>query len=88
LCGRAEVARLSGQARGFLVNEEGARPLVTTSLLLRAQRRLFGPIGLYGEFGGVVPLVRERFEIQRVGLVYDPPLVAATTALGAIVDFE
>ena len=88
LCGRAELGRLSGQARGFDTNEEAARPLVLGSLLLRAQRRFYGPLGLFAEVGGAVPIVRERFEIQGVGLVYDPPLVAATGAIGALVDFE
>lgn len=88
LCGRAEALRLSGTAHGFARTEEHARPLLLGSLLGRGQMRIAGPVAAYAEVGAVVPIVRERFSIDRVGLVYDPPIIAGSGAFGALVDFE
>lgn len=88
LCGRMEIARLAGTSRGFAKNDDASRPLVSGSLLVRAHRRIGGPVGAFGELGAVVPINRERFEIQGIGRVYDPPLVAGTGTIGLQVDFE
>jgi hypothetical protein len=88
LCGRAEALMLSGTARGFATVEEHARPVFLGTLLARGQARLGGPVAAFAEGGVVAPVIRERFEIQGVGLVYDPPPVGATAAFGALVDFE
>ena len=88
LCGRAEVLRLSGSASGFARVEEHARPLFAGTLLARGQARVAGPVMAFLELGAVVPVVRERFAIDRVGIVYDPPLIGGTGGFGALVDFE
>lgn len=88
LCARAEAARLAGRAHGFVKNEEAARPLFLASLLLRGQRRLAGPLGVFAELGVTAPIIRERFEIQGVGLVYDPPVLGVSGALGLLLDLE
>ena len=36
----------------------------------------------------MVPFVRERFSIDTVAVVYDPPVLAAATGIGVLVDFE
>jgi hypothetical protein len=88
VCGRTEVARLSGTSRGFPKNDQAYRPLVSEGLLVRAHRRIGGPVCAFGEVGAVLPINRERFEIQGVGRVYDPPPVAGTGTIGLQVDFE
>lgn len=88
LCARAEAFRLEGSARGFSQNESHSRPLYTASVLARGDVRIAGPLGLFAEAGAVVPLGKERFEIQGVGLVYDQPAVAAAGTLGARMRFE
>ncbi len=88
LCARAEAARLAGRAHGFVKNEEAARPLFLASLLLRGQRRLAGPLGVFAELGVTAPILRERFEIQGVGLVYDPPVLGVSGGLGLLLDLE
>jgi hypothetical protein len=88
LCGRTEAMRLEGTARGFPRVEQHARPLFAGTLLGRARARIAGPVALFAEAGAVVPFVRDRFAIDTVGLVYDPPVVAATTGIGIVMDFE
>jgi hypothetical protein len=88
VCGRGEIGALTGTARGFANNESATRALLLTSVLARGQRRIGGPLGVFAELGAVVPMVRERFEIQGVGMVYDPPPVAAMGGIGMLVDFE
>jgi hypothetical protein len=88
LCARAEALRLSGTSHGFSRTEEQARPLFTASVLGRAQARLEGPLAVFLEVGAVVPVVRERFAIDGVGLVYDPPFVGGSAGIGALVNFE
>ena len=88
LCGRAEVMSIAGSAHGFARAEEHARPLFAGTLLGRARARIAGPIAAFVEAGAVLPIVRERFEIDRVGVVYDPPLVSGTAGIGVLVDFE
>jgi hypothetical protein len=88
LCARAELSRLQGTARGYGRNKERGRPLPTAGLVLRGVGRVLGPIGIFAEAAAVVPLARERFHIEGAGVVYDPPAVAATGAVGASVDFE
>lgn len=88
LCSRAEVLRLSGSARGFARAEEHARPMFTGTLLGRGQARVAGPVAAFIELGAVIPVVRERFAIDGVGVVYEPPFVAGSGGLGALVDFE
>jgi hypothetical protein len=87
-CGRLELGRLSGTARGFDRSEAHARPLATASLLARAQLRLLGPAWLFAELGVAATMVRERFQIDGVGLVHDPALAAPIAALGAVVEIE
>lgn len=88
LCGRAEAMSLVGSAHGFARTEEHARPLLAGTLLGRARARVAGPVALFVEAGAVVPFVRERFAIDTVGVVYDPPVVAAAAGIGIVVDFE
>ena len=88
LCGRAEVMSIEGSAHGFARVESRARPLFAGTLLGRARARVAGPVAAFVEAGAVIPIVRERFEIDRVGVVYDPPIVGATAAIGVLVDFE
>jgi hypothetical protein len=88
VCGRVEAMRLEGSASGFARSEERARPLFAGTLLGRARRTLAGPAALFVEAGGVVPFVRERFALDGVGVVYDPPVVAFTAGIGVLVDFE
>jgi hypothetical protein len=88
LCSRVEAMRLEGSARGFARTEEHARPLFAGTLLGRAQAKVAGPVALFIEAGAVVPFVRERFAIDTVGVVYDPPTVAAATGIGMLVNFE
>lgn len=88
LCGRAEAMSLDGNAHGFARAENHARPLFAGTLLGRARARVAGPVALFIEAGAVVPFARERFAIDTVGVVYDPPVVAAATGIGILVDFE
>lgn len=88
LCGRTEIMRLEGSAHGFARTEEHASPLVAATLLGRGRVRIAGPAALFVEAGAVLPFVRDRFAIDTVGVVYDPPIVAATTGIGVVVDFE
>lgn len=88
VCGRVEAMRLAGRAEGFARSEERARPLFAGTLLGRARARVAGPLAVFVEAGAVVPFVRERFAIDQVGVVYDPPVVAGATGIGALVDFE
>jgi hypothetical protein len=50
--------------------------------------RVAGPVRAFVELGAVAPVVRERFAIDGVGLVYDPPLIGGSGGIGALVDFE
>lgn len=88
LCGRAEVMSLAGTAQGFARVENRARPLFAGTVLGRARVQVAGPVTAFLETGVVVPVVRERFAIDRVGVVYDPPIVAGTAGIGVLVDFE
>lgn len=88
LCGRFEAFRLSGSAHGFASSEEHARPLFAGTALGRGQVSIAGPLAVYAELAAIVPVVRERFAIDRVGLVYDPPLVGGSGGIGALVSFE
>jgi len=54
----------------------------------RARAKVAGPIALFAEAGVVLPIVRERFSIDTVGVVYEAPVLGATTGIGAVVDFE
>lgn len=88
LCGRAEAMSLEGSAHGFARAEDHARPLFAGTLLGRARARVAGPVAVFVEAGAVLPIARERFAIDTVGVVYDPPVVAAATGIGVLVDFE
>ncbi|MBX3201773.1 MAG: hypothetical protein KF894_26790 [Labilithrix sp.] len=88
LCGRAEALRIAGESRGFDRTERQARATFTSAGLARARARVAGPIAVFLELGVIVPLVRQRFAIDTVGVVYDPPLVAGAAGIGAVVDFE
>ena len=88
LCGRAEAMSLDGSSHGFDRVETHARPLLAGTLLGRARARIAEPVALFVEAGALVPLARERFSIDTVGVVYDPPAVAAATGIGVVVDFE
>ncbi|MBX3209992.1 MAG: hypothetical protein KF764_33490 [Labilithrix sp.] len=88
LCTRFEAMRLQAEARGFPRSEAHARPLFGGTLLGRARAKVAGPVAVFVEVGALVPLVRQRFSIDTVGLVYDPPVLAATTGIGLAVDFE
>lgn len=88
LCARAEALRLAGSADGFPRAESRVRPLFTSSLLGRARVPVAGPVAVVAEAGAVLPIVRERFAIDTLGVVYEPPVVGATTGIGAVVDFE
>jgi hypothetical protein len=88
LCGRAEAMSLDGSAHGFARTESHARPVFTASLLGRARAKVAGPVALFVEAGALVPFARERFAIDTVGVVYDPPVVGAATGIGMLVDFE
>jgi hypothetical protein len=87
-CARGELLRLGGSARGFAHSESDARALWLGTLAARGETRIRGPLGVYIEAAALVPVVRERFEITRVGLVTDPPPVGATLSFGVVVDFE
>lgn len=88
LCGRLEAMSLEGSADGFARSETHARPLFAGTILGRGRARIRGPFALFVEAGALVPFARERFEIDTVGVVYDPPVVAAATGIGILVDFE
>lgn len=88
LCARGEMFRLSGSANGFARNEEHARPLATMGFALRGKLRIARPLGAFAELAASVPLARERFAIDGAGIIYDPPIVAASAAAGLSVDFE
>lgn len=88
LCGRIEAMSLRGSSRGFARTEDHARPLFAGTLLARARARVAGPLSGFVEAAAVVPFVRDRFAIDTVGVVYDPPVVAAATGIGVVVDFE
>ena len=79
---------MQGTAHGFPRTESQGRPLFAGSLLGRARTPIAGPLALFVEAGAVVPFVRERFAIDTVGVVYDPPIVAAATGIGLTMDFE
>jgi hypothetical protein len=87
-CGRVEAARLEGTSHGYTRSKEEQRPLFSGTGLGRARVRLAGPIAAFVEAGAVIPFVRERFSIDTVGVVYDPPAVALATGIGILVDFE
>ena len=88
LCGRAEAMSLDGTAHGFARAENHTRPVFAGTLLGSARARVAGPLALFVEAGAVVPFARERFSIDTVGVVYDPPVVGAATGIGVLVDFE
>jgi hypothetical protein len=88
LCARAEALTVDGNAHGFARAEDHARPVFTGTLLGRARAGIVGPVALFVEGGAVVPFARERFSIDTVGVVYDPPAVAAATGIGILVDFQ
>ena len=88
LCGRVEGLSIDGTARGFKRSEDHARAELAGTLLGRARATLTGRLGLFLEAGAMVPFARERFSIDTVGVVYDPPVVAAATGIGVVVDFE
>lgn len=87
-CARAEVGLLTGSARGFDRSDSRTRPLVLAGLLARGELRVFGPAALFAEIGALVPVVRERFEIDGVGLVHDPAMIAPSGAVGALLEIE
>jgi hypothetical protein len=88
LCGRVEAMRVDGSAKGFTRSERHARALFAGTLLGRARARVRGPFELFVEAGALVPFARERFAIDTVGVVYDPPVVAAVTGIGIFANFE
>jgi hypothetical protein len=88
LCGRFEAFRLGGSAHGFASSAEHARPLLVSTALGRGQVSVAGPLAIYAELGAIVPVVRERFAIDGVGLVYDPPIVGGSAGIGALAVFE
>jgi hypothetical protein len=88
LCARVEGMSLAGSSRGFKYTRDERRPLFAGTLLGRGRAQLVGPIAAFVEAGAVLPFVRERFSIDTLGVVYDPPVVAAVTGIGILVDFE
>jgi hypothetical protein len=88
LCGRVEAMRLEGEARGFDRSENHAKAMVGGTLLGRARATVAGPIAVFVEAGALAPFVRQRFSIDTVGVIYDPPVVAVATGIGIAVDFE
>jgi hypothetical protein len=87
LCSRFEAMRLVGSAAGFDRSESHARPLFVGSILGRAQHKL-GPIAAFVEVAAVAPVVRERFAIDTIGVVYESPIVAGAGGIGVALDFE
>jgi hypothetical protein len=88
LCGRLEAMALEGSSRGFARVENHAVPLFAGTLLGRARMTVAGPVSLFAEAGAEIPFLRQRFSIDTIGVVYDPPIVAAATGIGVLVDFE
>ena len=88
LCARLEAVSLDGTARGFARAEDHARFEYAATVLGRARARIAARLALFVEGGAMVPFARERFSIDTVGVVYDPPVVAAATGIGIVVDFE
>lgn len=88
LCARFEGMRVAGDARGFERSESDARPLFAASLLGRARATVARPVGVFVEAGAAVPIVRQRFSVDDVGVVYDPPFAAVIAGIGVAVDFE
>jgi hypothetical protein len=87
-CARTEAMALEGSSSGFPRSMTKVRPLVAGTLLGRARAEIVGPVAVFVEAGALVAVVRERFAIDSVGVVYDPPLVAAVTGIGIVVDFR
>jgi hypothetical protein len=80
--------RLAGRAQGFARTDAHARPLFAGTLLGRARATVAGPLVLFVEGGAMLPFARERFSIDGVGVVYEPPVVAAVTGLGVLVSLD
>jgi hypothetical protein len=88
LCSRFEAMRFEGESRGFDRTERQARGSLSGSLLARARTRVAGPVAVFVELGGIVPFLRQRFTIDTIGFVYDPPPAAGTAGIGLAFDFE
>lgn len=88
LCARAEGLRIAGASRGFERTDRQARASLTGTLLGRARATVAGPVAVFAELGVTVPFVRQRFAIDTLGLVYDPPPAAGATGIGVAIDFE
>jgi hypothetical protein len=88
LCGRLEMMRVEGDARGFTRSESHARALPASTVLGRARARVAGPLVTFAEVGAIAPFFRHRFSVDTVGVVYDPPVIGATVGIGVAIDFE
>lgn len=88
LCARVEALRMHGRARGYPRSDEDARPLFTTAIAARGHGRIAGPFSIFLEVAAIAPIFRERFAIDTVGPVYDPPIVGGSAGIGAAIDFE
>jgi len=88
LCARTEAMALQGSSSGFPRTVTVVRPLLAGTLLGRARAEIAGPVAVFVEAGALFAVVRERFAIDTVGVVYDPPLIAAVTGIGIVVDFQ
>jgi len=88
VCPRGEVFRLSGEASGFARNESRGRALIAASLVLRGKVRIAGPAGVFVEAAATFPLTNERFAVDGLGIVYDPPVLAGIGAAGLALEFE
>ena len=87
-CARGEGGSLIGHANGFAANESHARPLFAAGLTARGLIAIGGPLSLYLEGSLRVPIHRERFAIEGIGTVYDPPAIGAGAGGGAAVSFQ
>lgn len=77
-----EIGAVSAEGRGYTSGASATRPWVAGGAELVVRSVIAGPVGFRVHAGAAVPLRREAFGVERVGVAYDPPAIAAFAGLG------
>jgi hypothetical protein len=86
-CGGLEAGAIRGMSYGVTRPGSGVGAWVAPSVGLLGQWAFSGPLSLELRLDGLVPLLRESFQIAAVGEIYRPPPVSGRALLGVEAHF-
>lgn len=87
LCGGLELDHLTGTGLGVRFPASASATWLSFSAGLDARFSILGPLGAAAHAALLIPMRRERFGIDDVGLVHQPSAVAGRASLGLELSF-